>query len=100
MASVVKSANFPLFLLEFGLKPSTERPSSVKVPVLSNTKVSICPAMLIRCGEIQKIDFFLSRFRANTIPQDIAAGNAGGTETVIRSRQRSISIPVGTPSFN
>ena len=75
-----------------GLKPKTERPSSVSVPVLSKTKVEICPAMLILGGEMQKMSTLFNLLMANTIPHDIAAGMAGGTVTVMRSSALSIKI--------
>ena len=84
---------------EVDLKPSTERPSSVNVPVLSKTKVVIWPAMLIRGGDMQKMSCFLRRLIAKTIPQDMAAGRAGGTVTVNKSSVRSIMIAKGTPSW-
>ena len=87
-------------LVAVGRHPITDKPSSVKVPVLSNTTVEIYPAMFIRGGEIQKIECDLRRLRAKTTPQDIAAGRAGGTTTVIKSRVRSITDLIGTPSYN
>jgi len=39
---------------------------------------------------MQKILSFFSRFIAKIIPQDIAAGNAGGTVIVIKSSEWSI----------
>lgn len=77
----------------------TVKPSSVKVPVLSNTKVSIWPAMFTLDGEMQKMEpLSLRRRRANTIPHDIATGRAGGTATVIRSSVRVMIVWIGTPS--
>ena len=45
---------------------------------------------------MQKMFFFFSLLIANTMPHDIAAGRAGGTVTVIKSRPRSIMISEGT----
>ena len=64
-------------------------PFLVSVPVLSNTKVETCPAILTRGGAIQNMDYRFSRLRANATPMVIAAGNAGGTVIVIISRLRS-----------
>ncbi len=88
---------FGTLIVVADLKPRTERPSSVRVPVLSKTKVSICPAKLMRGGEMQNIFRFLSLFIAKIIPHDIAAGNAGGTAIVIKSREWSISDLVVYP---
>ena len=74
-----------------GLKPRTLSPSSVRVPVLSNTKVSIYPAMFIRGGDMQKMFFFLRRLIAKTIPQDMAQGSAAGTAIVSVSRAKMIT---------
>ena len=46
---------------------------------------------------MQKICFFFSLLMAKTIPQDMAAGRAGGTVTVIRSKALSTRISTGTP---
>ena len=48
--------------------------------------------MLTRGGEMQKISCFLSLLIAKTIPQDMAAGSAGGTVTVRRSRVLSMRM--------
>ena len=45
---------------------------------------------------MQKMFFFFSLLIANTIPHDIAAGRAGGTVTVIKSRARLTMISTGT----
>jgi len=73
-------------------KPYTESPSSVKVPVLSNTKVVIRPERFTLGGEMQKIRCFLRRKMANATPQLIAAGRAGGTQMTIKFRKRSIKV--------
>ena len=75
-----------------GLKPCTERPSSVRVPVLSNTKVVTRPAILTLGGEIQNIFWLLSLRIAKIIPHDMAAGSAGGTAITMRFKERSISV--------
>lgn len=77
----------------------TDSPSAVRVPVLSKTKVWIYPAMLILGGEMQKMSYFLSLLIAKTMPQEIAAGSAAGTATVMISRILLTRILVGTPSF-
>ena len=41
----------------------------------------------MRGGEIQNMFLFLSLLIAKIMPQDMAAGNAGGTATVIKSRE-------------
>ena len=46
----------------------------------------ICPHILIRCGEMQKILLFFSLLCAYTMPVVRAAGSTGGTTTVRRSR--------------
>ena len=46
----------------------------------------ICPHILIRCGEMQKILLFFSLLCAYTMPVVRAAGSTGGTATVRRSR--------------
>lgn len=46
----------------------------------------ICPHILIRCGEMQKIPLFFSLLCAYTMPVVRAAGSTGGTATVRRSR--------------
>ena len=46
---------------------------------------------------MQNICFFFRRLIAKTIPQDMAAGKAGGTVTVIKSRPLSMIISEGTP---
>ena len=74
-------------------------PSSVKVPVLSKTKVEIYPAKFILGGDIQKMFFRFSLTIAKTTPQVIAAGIAGGTVTVSKSRALRIIILFGTPIF-
>ena len=45
---------------------------------------------------MQKIFCLFRRAIAKTMPQDMAAGRAGGTVTVKRSRVRSIIIARGT----
>ena len=45
---------------------------------------------------MQKMFIFLSLLMANTIPQDMAAGSAGGTVTVYRSRALSMIMEEGT----
>lgn len=55
--------------------------------------------MLILGGEMQKMSYFFSLLMAKTIPQDMAAGSAGGTVTVMRSSALSMRILTGTPSF-
>jgi hypothetical protein len=82
------------------LKPSTDKPSSVRVPVLSKTKISVLPATLILGGEMQNMFDFFSRLMAKIIPHDIAAGSAGGTVMVIKSSERSISWSGGVPALS
>lgn len=77
--------------------PRTERPSSVKVPVLSNAKVVTRPARFTLGGEIQKILALRSRDIAKTVPQVMAAGKAGGTVIVIRSNDLSIRVAASLP---
>lgn len=43
---------------------------------------------------------FLRRWIANTMPQDMAAGRAGGTATVIMSSPLIMSAFSGTPEFS
>ena len=45
---------------------------------------------------MQKMSYFFNLLIANTIPQDIAAGKAGGIVIVNRSRARSMINIVGT----
>ena len=59
------------------------------MPVLSKTIKLTLPATLTLGGEIQKIFFFLSLDKANTVPAVIAAGKAGGTVIVMRSNDLS-----------
>lgn len=47
------------------------------------------PATLTRGGDMQKILLFLSLANANNVPAVIAAGRAGGTVIVIRSKDLS-----------
>jgi len=79
------------------LNPYTESPSSVRVPVLSNTKLVTLPAKLTRGGDIQNILLFLSRYIAKTIPQLIAAGRAGGTAITIKFNDRSMKVRGSDP---
>jgi len=67
------------------LKPETDNPSSVNVPVLSKTIIETLPATLILGGSMQKIFLFLSYRTAKITPEVIAAGRAGGIAIVIRS---------------
>lgn len=67
------------------MNPETDNPSSVKVPVLSNTMIETLPATLILGGSIQKIFHFLSCLTARMTPEVIAAGRAGGIAIVIKS---------------
>lgn len=71
------------------LKPKTYKPSSVNVPVLSNTINCTLPLTFTLGGEIQKILCFFSLLIAKTVPTVIAAGRAGGTVIVIRSSDLS-----------
>ena len=71
---------------DVGRKPRILSPSSVSVPVLSNTNVSIWPAMLIRGGEMQNILWFFRRIVAKTTPADIETGRAAGIAVVIKFR--------------
>ena len=48
---------------------------------------------------MQKILLLFKRLIAKTIPQDIAAGRAGGIDTVIKLRPLSTTRTVGTPIF-
>jgi hypothetical protein len=86
----VKSLNivFPPFSSS-DTNPYTVNPSSVRVPVLSNTIIVILPATFTLYGEMQNIIFFFSLSIANIAPTVIAAGNAGGTVIVIRSSDLS-----------
>ncbi len=67
------------------MKPETDNPSSVNVPVLSKIMIETLPATLILGGSIQKIFFFLSYRTARITPEVIAAGSAGGIAIVIKS---------------
>ena len=62
----------------------------MRVPVLSKTIKLTRPAMFILSGEIQNMFCFLSLETANTIPTVIAAGKAGGTVIVTKSKDLSI----------
>jgi len=53
------------------------------------------PATFTRGGEMQNIPFFLSLARAKRVPTVIAAGSAGGTVIVIKSKERSTISSVG-----
>ena len=64
---------------------------------MSKTKVEICPAMLTLGGEMQKMSWPFRRLTANTIPQLMAAGIAGGTAIKIMSRALSRRISGLTP---
>jgi len=79
------------------LTPRISMPSSVRVPVLSKTMIYIIPLTLTRGGEMQKIWHFLSRWMAKATPAVMVAGRAGGTVTVRRSRDLSISFSVVVP---
>ena len=89
--------------------PSTSKPSSVKVPVLSKHTTSNFPPILTLVnnqqheqiedkrksylwGLIQKIDRFFSLPRAKFVPIVRVAGNAGGTTIVIRSNALTITV--------
>ena len=72
------------------LNPNTVNPSSVSVPVLSNTKVVTVPATLTLYGAMQKILSFFSRLIAKTTPHERAAGMEGGTQMVSMSRLLSV----------
>jgi hypothetical protein len=78
------------FLTQTVLNPRTDKPSSVRVPVLSKTKVLIRPATLILKGEMQKMLQFLSLPIANSVPHVIAAGRAGGIVMVMRFKDLSM----------
>lgn len=81
---------YSYFLTQTVLNPSTDKPSSVSVPVLSNTKVLILPATLILKGEIQKILKFLSLPIAKSVPHVMAAGKAGGIVMVTKFKDLSM----------
>ena len=70
--------------------PATLSPSSVRVPVLSKTIIWTLPAAFMLKGLIQYIFLSLSLDSANMIPTLIAAGRAGGTEIVIKSKNLTI----------
>lgn len=92
--------------------PSTSKPSSVRVPVLSkqitsnfpptftlkqvlaevteNEKKKKKPRFPHLCGLMQNILCFFSRERAKFVPMVSVAGNAGGTTMVIKSRALTI----------
>jgi hypothetical protein len=69
----------------------------VRVPVLSKTIMFTRPATFILVGEMQNIFIFLSLASAKAVPAVIAAGSAGGTVIVTRSRHlitiSSVSVP-------
>lgn len=67
------------------LNPETESPSSVNVPVLSNTIIETLPATFILGGSMQKIFLRLSYLTARMTPDVMAAGKAGGMAIVIKS---------------
>jgi len=48
-------------------------------------------------GEMQKIFFFLSLPMAKIVPMVMAAGKAGGTVIVIKSRDRTMILPAVNP---
>lgn len=64
---------------------------------MSKTMAVMLPAMFTRCGAIQKMEDFLSRYMAKTIPLLRAAGMAGGTQIVNMSRPRSTISAVVVP---
>lgn len=88
--------------------PSTSKPSSVRVPVLSKQITSNFPPTFTLkqvlaevtekkkkrfphlCGLMQNILCFFSRERAKFVPMVSVAGNAGGTTMVIKSRALTI----------
>lgn len=82
------------------LTPSNSNPSSVKVPVLSNTIILILPLMLTLGGEMQNILLRFSLVMAKATPTDIVAGKAGGTVIVIRSRDLSIIFSMSVPDLS
>ena len=71
--------------------------SSVKVPVLSKTKVLIRAARFTLIGEMQKICAFFSLCTAKRVPTAKAAGRAGGIVIVNifteQSRIKIVSYP-------
>ena len=60
------------------------------MPVLSKTIRLTLPVTFTRGGEIQNILLRLSLAIAKAAPAVMAAGRAGGTVIVIRSRERSM----------
>jgi hypothetical protein len=60
----------------------TERPSSVRVPVLSKTIIDSLPATLIFDESIQKIWHCFSLFKEKRMPIDMTIGNSGGIARV------------------
>lgn len=70
--------------------PFKSSPSSVNVPVLSKHMIVTCPQMLTFGGEMQKIYLFLSLCMAKVIPIERQVGSAGGTVTVIKSKDFKI----------
>jgi len=65
-------------------------------PTLSKHISFSFPHMLIRGGLMQKMPAFLRRFCAYTVPTVMAAGNAGGTTTVMISSARKITLVMWT----
>lgn len=58
---------------------------------------SMDPDTLIVLGEMQKIWSFFSRFWAYSLPTVIAAGKAGGTTIVIKSKASTNISTAGIP---
>ena len=62
----------------------------MSVPVLSNTIKLTLPLTFTRGGDMQKILLRFSLAIAKAAPAVMAAGSAGGTVIVIRSKDRSM----------
>ena len=68
------------------MNPWIVSPSSVRVPVLSNTMRLTLPATFTLGGEIQKILFSFNLEIEYTVPIVMAEGRIGGTVIVIKSK--------------
>ena len=76
--------------------PNTCKPSSVNVPVLSNTIIDTRPAMFTLGGAMQNIFDFFKREIATTVPTIIADGRAGGTVVTIKFKELSTNALGGS----
>eukprot|EP00835_Amoeboradix_gromovi_P003633 NODE_248_length_12985_cov_0.286357.p8 type:complete len:126 gc:universal NODE_248_length_12985_cov_0.286357:2089-1712(-) len=96
--SATAESNISLFLLVIhSCAPNNTKPSTVSVPVLSNSSRLINPATLMRLGDMQYMSSFLNLCRANPIPTLIADSNAGGTVIVTKSKPRKHIIYHDSP---